>query len=86
MKNLKRKNKYRDFKYQAEHQGWVFEDYRMYKKFKNYEIDIEFCIGDFCVGIYDKNLELLEDKIRCTSVLEAFVMSYVLQDKYLDHD
>lgn len=77
---------YEQFIREAKQLGWVFEEHRMYKKVGDKEIDIEFCISDFCVGIYDKNLELLEDKIRCTSVLEAFVMSYVLQDKYLDHD
>lgn len=77
---------YEEFKTRAEELGWIFEEYRMYKKVGDKEIDIEFCIGDFCVGIYDKHLELLEDKIRCTSILEAFVMSSMLKDKYSDHD
>lgn len=83
MKNLKRKNLYRDFKYQAEHQGWVFEDYRMYKKFKHYEVDIEFCIDDFCLGIYDKQtLELLEPKQRCSSLMEAYVLAHLIIQEY----
>ncbi len=70
------------FKKHCEDNGWTFEEYRMYKKVGRREIDIEFCIGDYCLGIYDEEYSLIEPKDRCKTLLEAYVKSVVLEDKY----
>lgn len=63
-------------------EGWIFEQFRCYKKVGKLEIDIEFCIGDFCLGIYDESLSLLEPKQRCDNFWEAFIKSLLLEEKY----
>lgn len=61
--------------------NWVFEEYMIYRNFGEYQICIEFCIGDFCVGIY-KATELQEPKITTYDILEALVAASQLEEKY----
>ncbi len=70
-------------KERMEEQGWIFNEFYCLKKVDHgREIDIEFCIGDCCVGIYDESLSLLEPKIRCGNALMALVEATELEEKY----
>lgn len=54
--------------------GFTIDDYSIEKEFKGYHISIEFCIGDFCTGIYSKKSKwLLENKKSCDTFLEALM-------------
>jgi len=54
--------------------GFTIDEYSIEKEFKGYHISVEFCIGDFCTGIYSKkNKWLLEKKKSCTSFIEALL-------------
>lgn len=69
-----------------EGQGWKFEDYSMTKRYKDYHIYVEFCIGDFCVSLGSKNKGwLLEPKKRCDNFTEAFIETFVYQAR-IDSD
>lgn len=46
------------------------------------EIDIEFCFGDFCVGVYDENLELEEGKFREPTLKAAVRKAREMIKKY----
>lgn len=52
-----------------------------FKKVGEKEISIEFCIGDYCVGIYDKDLNLIGQKKRCDGIAQAIVEAEVLENK-----
>lgn len=63
-----------------EEQGWKIHDFYMEKPAGKLWIDIEFCMGDFCTGIYsEKGKWLLEPKKRCETFIEAIVHSLILQ-------
>lgn len=63
--------------------GWKLDkDFYIYKKVGDKEMDIEFCIGDFCLGIYDKDKWLIEPKQRCKNFMEAYIKSFLLEEKY----
>lgn len=68
-------------KQDMENAGWVFNELYCYKMFGEYEIDIEFCIGDFCVGIY-KDQELVEPKLREPDFIQALLSAGNLQCIY----
>ena len=68
-------------KQDMENAGWIFNEYYCYKMFGEYEIDIEFCIGDYCVGIY-KDQELLEPKLREPDFIQALIRASYLQRIY----
>ena len=61
--------------------GWKIEQYRAFKKVGKFEVDIEFCIGDYCVGLYDENLSLLEPKHKMSDIDSAIHMGEVLARK-----
>lgn len=81
VKNQMPKDMYSSFK----KQGWKFSDFAMEKKVNNLYIDIEFCIGDFCVGVYSKNGKwLLEPKQRCSNFIEALLVSASYEKRIKD--
>lgn len=61
--------------------NWIFDEYMIYRHFGEYQICIEFCIGDFCVGIY-KATELQEPKKATQDILEALLVASQLEEKY----
>ena len=65
-----------------EKHGWTFSTFYCYKKTDSFEVDIEFCIGDYCVGAYDENLNLLEPKIRNETFIQAYLNAIILLEKY----
>lgn len=69
-------------KEQLEEAGWTVHENYCFKKFPRNEIVVEFCTGDFCVGIYGAEENLLEPKIRCKDLASAIITSVFLEDKY----
>lgn len=62
--------------------GWKFEDYYVEKKYKGYFISIEFCIGDYCTGLYSKKGKwLLESKFGCRDFTEAYLRALIYEAK-----
>ena len=66
--------------------GWVKEKLYAYKMVGKYEITIEFCYGDFCVGIFDEKKDILEPKQSCPTVTDALVKAAMLAEKYKNKD
>lgn len=68
-------------------EGWIFSDHYCHLPLGEYEIGIEFCIGDFCVGTY-RDGELVKTKTTVPTWIEAFneamdriVEVHIIQDK-----
>ena len=66
--------------------GWVKEKFYAYKMVGQFEITIEFCDGDFCVGIFNEKHLLLESKQSCPTVTDALVTAAALEKKYKNRD
>lgn len=62
--------------------GWRWHKFYISKPLKEKEITIEFCIGDNCVGIYDKYKSLLEPKYRADNFIEALVKATEFEANY----
>lgn len=60
--------------------GWKFSEYSMEKKVGNRSICIEFCMGDFCVGLYSEpDKGLIEPKKRCETLIDAVAKAYLYE-------
>lgn len=61
--------------------GWVFADHYAFFKLDDYEVGIEFCIGDFCIGVYRENkydkgeMDLIAEKKQAYTAEQALVMA-----------
>lgn len=57
--------------------GWKIEDYHIAYTQGDYQVCMEFCIGDFCVGVYHKSetgmWDLIEQKERIEDFTYAFL-------------
>ena len=60
---------------------WTFDVNIVFKKIENYTIIIEFCLDDFCVGIYEGQ-KLLEAKRSEVDIVEALLCAAKLEEKY----
>jgi len=75
-----RKKVWKEQKKLMKKQGWKFDEYSMEKIFSDRSVCIEFCIGDFCVGLYSEpGKGLLEPKKRCESFIEAITTAYLYE-------
>lgn len=63
--------------------GWKWHKFYITKKVGTYEMAIEFCLKDRCLGIYNEGKSLLEPKIRCKGLFEALLRSLQLEAKYI---
>lgn len=69
---------------ELEKQGWVFERFYAYKIFDNIEVGVEFCIGDCCVALYDKDSKdmISDEKYRAKDREEAFAYANDIINTY----
>jgi len=54
---------------------------RLRKKGK--ELTVEFCLGDYCVGIFDENLNLIQPKTKCQTPQAVLIAVKALSEVYL---
>lgn len=52
-----------------------------FKKIGDKELTIEFCYGDVCVGVFDKDLNLIGEKKRCEDLAAAIIEAEILENK-----
>ena len=64
--------------------GWTLEEFHTFKKITpTREITIEFCLGDYCVGVWEGDEKrLLQPKVRCDTLPEALVKADSLEKIY----
>lgn len=65
-----------------EQDGYVRDEAAYVKKFPTGEINVELCIGDFCVSAWDSNMSMFEPKTRCLSQAHAVAMATILEARY----
>lgn len=63
--------------------GWKWHKFYISKYIGKYELDIEFCIGDCCVGVYE-NKFLVEPKYRASNFWEALWKATEFEHKYAE--
>lgn len=63
----------------------AFAPRALIKKQNGYEITVEFCIGDHCVGVFDEELSIMEPKFRAKNLAEAFKAAMKFEKKYFNN-
>jgi len=63
-------------------EGWEISVNRAFIQVRRREINIEFCLGDYCVGVFDEHLELEEGKFKEATLKAAAKKARELIKKY----